>query len=205
MPRRIDPQLENNILEAARKLWRKGGEKALSMRAVAKAAGTNTPAVYRRFKHREEILLALVQLFQKEITELFAPCRSIAELAQTYLNFALSRPREYELMMSGLLARMTDERPNIDLVLSRVADWHGGTPEEHEALVFTLSCLLHGCALLNITGSTAVRFSPKLNPAVHRAVEILVANEEQLRKSTRDQPKDGFEPDLPHQRAKADL
>ena len=190
MPRRIDPELENNILQAARRLWREGGEKALSMRAVAKAAGTNTPAVYRRFKRREEILLALVQLFQKEIRELFEPCRSIAEIAQTYLNFALSRPREYELMMSGLLARMTDERPNIDLVLSRVADWHGGTPEEHEALVFTLYCLLHGCALLNITGSTAVRGSPKVNPAVKRAVEILVANEEQLRTSRGDQGKD---------------
>ena len=50
MPRPPDPDLEERILKAARKLWKKGGENALTMRAVAKAAGTkNTPAVYRRF------------------------------------------------------------------------------------------------------------------------------------------------------------
>ena len=183
MPRQINPDLENKILQAARKLWREGGEKALHMRAVAKAAGTNTPAVYRRFKSREEILAALVQQFQKEIMERFRPCRSIPELAEAYLSFAFSRPREYELMMSGLLARMTDERPNLELVLSRVADWHGGTPGEHEALVFTLYCLLHGCAMLNITGSMAVQRSTKVAPAIKQAIEILVANEALLRKS----------------------
>ena len=62
MPRHSDPELEGRILNAARKLWHKGGETALSMRAVAKAAGTNTPAVYRRFRTREQILRALVQI-----------------------------------------------------------------------------------------------------------------------------------------------
>jgi AcrR family transcriptional regulator len=153
------------------------------MRAVAKAAGTNTPAVYRRFASREDILGALVKLFQQELLQQLRPCRSVQELAEAYLAFALYRPREYQLMMSGLLARMTDARPNFDLVLSRVAAWYGGTPEEHEALVFTLYCLLHGCALLIINGSEMVRRSPKINPAVRRAVDILVANEAQLRKA----------------------
>lgn len=183
MPRHADPEVEKAILQAARKLWHKGGEKALSMRAVAKAAGTNTPAVYRRFNGREDLLRALVGLFQRELFECLEPCGSIEEIAQTYLDFALSRPREYELMMSGLLARMTQERPNLNLVLSRVANWYGGTPVEHESLVFTLYCLLHGCALLNISGSAAVPRSSKVNPAVKRAVEILVANEARLRKS----------------------
>lgn len=183
VPRHIDPELENSILQAARKLWRKGGEKALSMRAVANAAGTNTPAVYRRFESREEILRALVKLFQQDLLKQLEPCRSVQEIAVAYLDFALDRPREYELMMSGLLARMTDERPSLDLVLSRVAHWHGGTRQDHEALVFTLYCLLHGCALLNINGSETVRRSEKINPAVKRAVEILIANEAQLRKS----------------------
>src|SRR5436309_2943122 len=49
MARHSDPELEDRILQAARKLWHDGGEEALSMRAVAKAAGTNTPAVYMRW------------------------------------------------------------------------------------------------------------------------------------------------------------
>ena len=186
MPRHANPELEQTILQAARKLWHKGGEKALSMRAVAKAAGTNTPAVYRRFAGREEILRALVKVFQRELHECLAPCRSVPEIAEAYLKFALSRPREYALMMSGLLARMTDERPNLKLVLSRVAEWFGGTTEDHEALVFTLYCLLHGCALVNASGSFGVARSPNINGAVKRAVEILVTNERQLRASGND-------------------
>src|SRR5580704_7186426 len=55
LPRRLAPELEGKILDAAQKLWKKGGEKALTMRAVAKAAGTNTPSVYRRFRDRNDI------------------------------------------------------------------------------------------------------------------------------------------------------
>ena len=74
MPRRPDPDLEALILKAAQKLWRKGGEKALTMRAVAKAARTNTPSVYRRFRTREDILRAL--LHRVRLDELLASVRN---------------------------------------------------------------------------------------------------------------------------------
>src|SRR5947199_9201632 len=106
MPRHSDPNLEGRIIGAARKLWHKGGEKALSMRAVAKAAGTNTPAVYRRFRTRDQILGALVKSYQEERIWLVEPSRSLQEVAICYLDFALRRPRESQLIMSGLLARM---------------------------------------------------------------------------------------------------
>ena len=64
MARHSDPDLEARILQAARRLWHKGGESALSMRAIAKAAGTNTPAMYRRFRTRADILRALVSSYQ---------------------------------------------------------------------------------------------------------------------------------------------
>ena len=67
MPRRADPELEDKILDAAQKLWKKGGEKALTMRTVARAAGTNTPAVYRRFRDRDDILRGLLQRIRWEI------------------------------------------------------------------------------------------------------------------------------------------
>ena len=41
MPRQPDPNLENRLLNAAQVLWKRGGEKSLTMRAVARAAGTN--------------------------------------------------------------------------------------------------------------------------------------------------------------------
>ena len=56
MPRHPDPDLEQRILDAASRLWARGGEKALTMRAVAKAAGTTTPTVYERYRDRDDIL-----------------------------------------------------------------------------------------------------------------------------------------------------
>src|SRR5947207_8608053 len=152
MPRHSDPELEGRILNAARKLWHKGGETALSMRAVAKAAGTNTPAVYRRFPNREQILRALVKSFQQQLNQQLVDCQSPAEIAESALEFALRHPREYQLMTSGLLARMTKERPNLDFVAHRCAEWLGGRAKDYEGFVFTITSLVHGTAMLRISG-----------------------------------------------------
>ncbi|MGB6477386.1 MAG: helix-turn-helix domain-containing protein, partial [Candidatus Sulfotelmatobacter sp.] len=97
MPRHPDPDLEGRILAAASKLWAKGGEEALTMRAVAKAAGTNTPALYRRFKDRKDILRALVQRMRAEITAIAEASRTPEEICERYVDYGLSHPHEYEL------------------------------------------------------------------------------------------------------------
>src|SRR5215468_1503578 len=152
MPRHIDPEVEGRILDAARKLWQKNGEKSLNMRAVAKLAGTNTPAVYRRFRNREEILRALVHSYQLKVAEQLRPCRSLQDMAQKYAEYALQYPQEHRLMMSGLLARMTKARPNFELALERTAEWLGGTPNQHRRLILALISLIDGFVLLQSTG-----------------------------------------------------
>ena len=67
MPRHPDPDLEQRILDAASRLWARGGEKALTMRAVAKAAGTTTPTVYERYRDRDDILRALRLQTRREL------------------------------------------------------------------------------------------------------------------------------------------
>src|SRR5436189_4312309 len=152
MPRHIDPKLEGRILEAARKLWRKGGEKSLSMRAVAKLAGTNTPAVYRRFRTREEILKALVQSYQYDLFRIIEGCNSLQEVADRYVDFALSRPKEYQLVMSGLLPRVTKARPSMELAVRRSSEWLGDREGDYRALVLVLAALVDGAAMFRITG-----------------------------------------------------
>ena len=181
MPRHVDPEVEGRIMQAARKLWHKGGEKALNMRAVAQAAGTNTPAVYRRFRNREGILRALVQSYQGELFQALGTCRSLPEMVHCYLDFALSKPREYELIMSGLLARMSKTRPNVDYVAERVSEWLGGSSQEHRPLVFTLAALAHGTAMFNITGTIPEEDFPGVRAVFAAAVKVLVENEGKLR------------------------
>jgi AcrR family transcriptional regulator len=182
MPRHSDPELETTILKAARKLWSKGGEKALNMRAIASLANTNTPAVYRRFRNRDEILRALVESYQGELQRAVSTCKSLEEVADAVLKFALDHPREYELMMSGLLAKMTKSRPTFELVVSKSTDWLGGSPEDHRALVLALWSIIHGTIMLTISGTLPEAEVVKAISAFRKSVTVLVANRAQLAK-----------------------
>jgi AcrR family transcriptional regulator len=182
MPRHVDPNVERRIVLAARKLWHKGGEKSLSMRAVARAAGTNTPAVYRRFRNRNEILVALVRLYQKELFDALEPCRSMQEMVQCYLRFALRYPREYTLLLSAPMSRRVEERPNLNLVLHRCAEWFGGRAEQYVPLAHALVSLVHGHVMLKISGYEPWTAEEELQAALDKAVDILVANQAKFRK-----------------------
>src|SRR6266498_1482010 len=180
MPRHIDPELEGRILNAARRLWHKGGETALSMRAVAKSAGTNTPAVYRRFRNREQILRALIEDYQRQLVEQIASCNSPHEIAEGILEFALGRPREYQLITSGLLARMSKDRPAVDFVSYRCAELLGGSPKDHESLIFAVWALVHGMAILQISGTMPKQDHARAHAAFTRAIHVLIENEGNL-------------------------
>jgi AcrR family transcriptional regulator len=183
MARHSDPELEIRILRAARDLWHEGGESALSMRAVAKAAGTNTPAVYRRFRTREDILRALVVRYQRQLYQQLVGCRSLPEIAKAFLDFALRQPREYELMMSGLLGRMTEERPNIDLLAHRCAEWMGGSARDHEELVLAIVAHAHGTAMLRLSGLFPKADAKRLQAVFQWSVSTLASNRKSLRKT----------------------
>src|SRR5262249_3769934 len=183
MSRHIDPEVEGRILAAARKLWRKGGEKALSMRAVAKLAGTNTPAVYRRFRRREEILKALVQSYQYDLFRIIESCKSIQEVAERYVEFALARPREYQLVMSGLLPRVTKARPSLELATRKSAEWLGEWDGDCRALILVLADMVDGAATFKITEFLSDENFAVLRPALRKAVDLLVENARQFRAS----------------------
>ena len=59
--RRRGEELENGILEAAWRQLEEEGYERFSFDAVAQRAGTSKPVLYRRWSHREALLLALLQ------------------------------------------------------------------------------------------------------------------------------------------------
>jgi AcrR family transcriptional regulator len=159
MSRPPDPDLENRILNAAQKLWKKEGAKALTMRAVARAAGTNTPAVYRRFRNRLDIVRALVRRTQLEVGRVLEPCATVEKAVAAYLEYGLSHPHEYELFYQHLQelsgpARpgrgpsLRDLRPNFALMERKLAEEIGGAPEDHRGLGLALWAMAHGTAAL---------------------------------------------------------
>jgi AcrR family transcriptional regulator len=191
MPRHPDPDLQERILNAAQKLWNKGAEKTLTMRAVARAAGTNTPAVYRRFRNRKDILRALLRRIQQDVGEVLRPCRSPEEVCERYLEYALSHSHEYELFYthayqlprpvpSGRRLPLREYRPAMALVEEKLAERLGGTPTEHTRLALALWTVAHGTAMLLISKAIPEEHVGELRSAFRAAVEALINNPSSL-------------------------
>ena len=154
MPRHPDPDLEQRILGAASRLWARGGEKALTMRAVAKAAGTTTPTVYERYRDRDDILGALRLETRRELFTVLSQTRSLREAFQRHLDFALEHSRAYEVLFDGVgkPPSLHESWPSFNLIRERLAERLGGSPRQHTRLMLALWSLMHGSAMLIIRG-----------------------------------------------------
>ena len=159
MPRQPDPELEDRILKAAEVLWKKGGEEALTMRAVARAARTNTPAVYRRFKDRGDLIRSLLRRTVQRFGQLFEAGVTIEDMTDVYVDKALEDPHEYRLFYehsyelmhrkpSGRVAPLRESRPNFAMLERRIAERLGGEPEDYTWLALALWAMAHGTAVM---------------------------------------------------------
>ena len=196
--RQADPDLEHRILSAARRLWNRGAGKALTMRAVARAARTNTPAVYRRFPHRDDILRALLLRIRAEITEELRAALSVEEACEHYVDYALHHPHdyelyylhEYELLFSDKSSRdvtlnqlLKEKRPAIELMKGKLAAQLGGVPDDHERLTLALWALLHGTVMLLIAKTIHPPHMEELRAASRTALDTLLRESSHSRRS----------------------
>jgi len=196
MPRHPDPELEEHVLKAADALWRRGGERALTMRAVAKAAGTNTPAMYRRFKNREDLIKGLLLRIAKRIRTHFEQGQTIEGMAEAYVEYALKMPNEYQLFYShaqllnprkgrgGEVKPIRDSRPNFAFTEQTFAKQLGGKPEDYTQVALMMWALLHGTSTLLLTKSIPEGHEEELRQACRRAVKAFIREVKELPKSS---------------------
>jgi AcrR family transcriptional regulator len=154
VPRHPDPDLEQRILGAASRLWARGGEKALTMRAVAKASGTTTPTVYERYRDRDDILRALRLKTRRELFAALSVTRTLREAFERQLEFALENSHAYEVLFDGVAKppSLHEPWPSFNLMRDRIAKRLGGTPRQHTRLMLAVWSLMHGTAMLIIRG-----------------------------------------------------
>ncbi|HXN29452.1 MAG TPA: TetR family transcriptional regulator [Candidatus Acidoferrales bacterium] len=178
MPRTADARLEGRILDAAYQLWSRGGERALTMRAVARTARTTTPTVYQRFRDKRDILELLRKRAQEIMFSYMRRAHSAEEFCLRYFEFALRHGNEYELIHADWAVRLAKEepRPSFDLLKKSLADRLGGTQEQHAGLALALAALLHGTATLLLTKGVPERIAHELRHACVAAFETLVEN-----------------------------
>lgn len=170
MPRQPDPELEQQILDAASRLWARGGEKALTMRAIAQVAGTTTPTVYERYTNRDDILRALRMKTRSELFAAVSATRTLRQSVEVYLRFALTHRYAYEVLFDGVgkPPSLHEPWPTFNLLRERVAKHLGGSPAQHTRLMMSLWSLMHGTAMLIIRG----RFEGALRiQAVHSCLD----------------------------------
>ena len=177
MPRQADPQLEQRILDAACRLWSRGGEKSLTMRGVAKAASTTTPTLYERYRDRDDILRAVRFRTRMELFAALSRTRSLPQACQRYLEFALDHRHAYEVLFDGFAQppSLHEPWPSFNLMRLRLAQRLGGAPRKHTRLMLSLWSLLHGTAMLMIRGGVAGPLRAQMIHSCLDAVEAIAA------------------------------
>jgi AcrR family transcriptional regulator len=191
LPRQADPELEQRILEAAGRLRAKGGEKALTMRAVAKAAGTTTPTVYERYHDRDDILRALRLQTRAELFASICGSRTLAQACKSYLEFALKHRHAYEVLYDKFAEppSLHEPWPTFNLMRQHLTKRLGATPRQHTRLMLSLWALMHGAAMLLIRGRAVGQLRTQMVQACLDGVEAIVADAARRKGKIRSGPK----------------
>lgn len=178
MPRKPDARLEGRILDAAYHLWTHGGEEALTMRAVARAARTTTPTLYQRFRDKEILLKLLRAHALEKLVGALEPGDTAAGTCRQFLEFAQRHPNEYRLLAADWAVRLSrkDRKPSFELIKSRLAADLGGTPEEQTRLALALGEILHGTAMMLLAEGVHDKVAKELRKACVAACESLIQN-----------------------------
>lgn len=162
MPPIPDKQLEERILKAAQRLWKTRGEAGLTLRAVAKEADTTTPTLYKRFRNKEALRLALANRFREELAADLLSSTSVEQVYRRHLAFAEAHPREYELLRLYLGHFFSTPRPVRNWVMNQIAARLGGKPEQYGSVYDGIFLLCHGAStLLTVAPEESVQIATR--------------------------------------------
>lgn len=177
MPRTPDAELEERIVAAAMRLLDRGGEPAITLRAVAKEAGTTTPTIYQRFEDREVLMNRLIDRTTEEVVASLRRATTIEGLVRAYLRDCLDHPMRLELSVDTFGKRYVkgEAMPAFDLLQARITKEIGIKGRECEDLALAIAALAFGTA----QGMAAAAANPKhveqIERSALRALRLLVA------------------------------
>ncbi|HYL63952.1 MAG TPA: helix-turn-helix domain-containing protein [Candidatus Methylomirabilis sp.] len=176
MPRKADQGLEGRIVEAAYQLWSRGGERALTMRKVAKAAKTTTPTLYERFKDKHDLLSFLRTRARERMFLAVQPARSATETCRLWLQFTLAHGNEYLLLTSNWGERRSrkEPMPSYEFLKAKLVKELGETSEGHAWLSLALVALVHGTAILLLGEGVQADIAKQFEKACLEACDGLI-------------------------------
>jgi AcrR family transcriptional regulator len=166
MPPTADKNLEERIMKAAQRLWQVRGARGLTLRAVARAAGTTTPTVYKRFRNKQALQIALALRFRQQLNEQLFSTATLEEAIERYVRFAEEHPNEYQLLWGTWtdIFHPNFPRPGRAWFLAQLAGRFGGAPEDYGRAFYAFFLLGHGAAtLLAVPGDEIARDEVRQN------------------------------------------
>ena len=93
------------ILEGTKELYLEGGLKAISMRKLGARVGLSATAIYRHFRNKEHLLIAVFEEGFKTFTQYLweslageTPLDRLRSAGESYLRFALEEPLYYQVV-----------------------------------------------------------------------------------------------------------
>jgi AcrR family transcriptional regulator len=175
LPRIPDSSLSDRILTSAYELLHKNGVESVTLREVALHAGTTTPTVYARFATKEDLLLALADRLRLEFVDDFTKSPTVLKAAQRYLELAIERPYDYKLMFEVGWPNMFTPQRGIVWSRERLAEIHGGAPDDYAQVVNCLWMQLHGGASLLFNARTP-EISKYLFESCMESCAVIIAN-----------------------------
>lgn len=176
MPRKADERLEGRIVDAAYQLWSRGGEHALTMRAVARAAGTTTPTLYERFQDKHDLMMFMRVRARERMFSAIEATKSTLEACRLGLEFALANGNEYRLLTSDWAGRFArkERLPSYEFLQQKLAGDLGGVAADHERLTMALVSQVHGTALLLLGEGVNAEIGKKFKGACLEACRALI-------------------------------
>jgi len=176
MPRKLDPRLEGKIIDAAYKIWRKQGEQALTMRRVARAAGTTTPTLYERFSDKSNLLALLRSRSRLNLFSAIKSSRTPEQVCRRALDFFTEHPNDYRLISEdwAIAFARRDHMPSFEFMKQRIAAQLGGASDRHTRLALALVALLHGTATLLLSANTREKNFREFRQACLAACDALI-------------------------------
>lgn len=168
---------ERQILEAARDLFLVEGLDGLSMRKVAARVGVTAPAIYRHFRNKEALVMAMIdagieQFGRYLFRGIEAPDAKsrLLRTGEQYLLFAFECPRDYQLIFmswdvlkpvcEGTRTKQgPNESPTFQFLMDRVAECIRTGLFRVDLDLFEVAisqwALCHGLATLYLKGGAA--------------------------------------------------
>ncbi|MGB8474511.1 MAG: helix-turn-helix domain-containing protein [Candidatus Acidiferrum sp.] len=178
MPRKADVRLEGRIVDAAYQLWSKGGERSLTMRAVARAAGTTTPTLYERFHDKHDLIVFLRERARQKMFSAMQGAKSAEEACRLGLTFTLTHGNEYLLLTSDWAERLgrKEPMPSYEFLKGKLAEELGGEPADYARVALSLVALVHGTAILLLGEGIHPKIAREFKEACLEACEALIAS-----------------------------